>query len=440
MGPPSGDELIRYWEGIAEALQVSVKTAQRYEKEFGLPIRRKRGAKGTVIYALRSELNAWLATGPARPASEEAAPPQHTQTSKRVALWWAAAGLALLCGVLVLLTSVPFSHREAANWRTDQQRLSVIDARGALLWSHVFDFPLLPPESLRPPVSVGEFVDIDGDGRKEFLFLAMGTDEYKRSFYCFNDDGSVRFSVMPGQTITRTVRFGDDDFAPPFGVQRFLLADEPGGRKSVLVISYDPTWFPSVVQKYSASGKLLGEFWNPGRIYEAKVIDLGTRRLLFVGATNNELHAGSLAVLDWNHPSGFGPATIPHYQCLNCPPGTPLAYFVFPEMEVSRVINAWPTVWRVHLDAPDWISVHVLQTREPLSVGGPPGLIGAAVYGLDRQLRLRSAELVEGYRVVHSALQTLGRIDHPVGPQDEKELLPVLRWNGRAFDRILPVP
>jgi hypothetical protein len=109
-------------------------------------------------------------------------------------------------------------------------------------------------------------------------------------------------------------------------------------------------------------------------------------------------------------------------------------------MELARVLNAWPTVWRVHQDAPDRISVHVLQTREPITPGGPPGLIGAAVYGFDGRLKLRSAEMVEGYRAVHSALELLGRLKHVVGPRDENELLPVLSWNGSSFERIWPHP
>ena len=355
-------------------------------------------------------------------------------------VWW--LGAAVLIAAAGWLPKL-LAPRDNVAWRIDQQRLSVLDSRGNPVWSHDFDFVLQPADYRRQGSSavqpnLGEFVDLDNDGRKEFLFLAVSTDEYKKAFYCFNGDGSVRFSVVPGHTITRTIRFGEDDFAPPFGVARYMVEDESAGRKSVLVISYDPTWFPSVVQKYSSSGRLLGEYWNPGRLWEAAIVQSGGRRLLFVGGINNEFHAGSLSVLDWDRPSGAGPATNPHYQCRNCPAGAPLAYYVFPETEVARAISAWPTVWRVHQDTPDRVSAQVLQTREPLAEGGPPGLIGATIYGFDDRLTLRSAEFVEGYRAVHSALEALGRLDHRFGPRDERQLLPVRRWNGAGFENVLP--
>jgi hypothetical protein len=434
--------LIRYWEGIAAVLQVSVKTAQRYEKEYGLPIRRKRGAKGTIIYALRSELNAWVAASRDSVPHEAVAPAPTARPSRVSALWW----LAVLPVVIAALT-LPriFAPREPAAWRIDQQRLSVFDSRGRIIWSHDFDFALQSagyrtPSGVGIP-DIGQFADLDNDGRKQLLFLAVGTEEYKRAFYCFNADGTVRFSVVPGRTITRTVRFGDGGtFAPPFGVLRYFVFDDAPGQKAVLVMSYDATWFPAVVQKYSASGRLLGEYWNPGQLWELAVVQFGNRRYLFVGGINNEFHAGSLAVLDWNKPWGFGPASKPHYLCNNCPGGVPLAYFVFPEMDVARVLSAWPKVWRIHQDTPDRVCAQVLQTREPLVYGGLPGLIGAAIYCFDEHLALRRAEIVEGYRVVHGVLKAQGRLNHAFGALDEQQLLPVLHWRDAGFEKIWPTP
>ncbi|HBY59532.1 MAG TPA: hypothetical protein DEH78_06895 [Solibacterales bacterium] len=432
--PLADDELIRYWDGIAAFLQVSVKTAQRYEKEFGLPVRRKRGPKGAVVYALRGELEAWLAEQPQTPP-----PPTPVPARRRPWVWPLALAVLIAAGGAAYVIAVSRPRPEA--WRLDQHRLLVTDARGVTLWNHTFDTVLQPANFDRqgaPAVqpNIGEFVDLDGDGRREFLFLVVSRDEYKKAFYCFEHDGSVRFSVRPGVTVARTLRYGENTFAPPYGVARFVVVDEPDGRKSVLVISYDPTWFPSVVQKYDAAGRLNGEFWNDGRLWEAKVVELGGRRLLFAGGANNEHHAAGLAVLDYNHIAGSAPATNPHYRCANCPAGGPLAYFVFPQTDVARAVNAWPHVWRVNLDAPDRLSVWSLQTREPLAQGGPPGLPGALIYGFDSQLKLRSAEHVEGYRAVHGILTAAGRLDHAFGPRDERELYPVLRWNGRAFEQV----
>jgi hypothetical protein len=98
----SDEELIRYWEGIAAALQVSVKTAQRYEKEYGLPVRRKRGSKGTVIYALRSELNAWLVANPSEPASSVTSVERKQPSRRSLRRWLPAAAVPLAVAVALL--------------------------------------------------------------------------------------------------------------------------------------------------------------------------------------------------------------------------------------------------------------------------------------------------------------------------------------------------
>ncbi len=46
------------WKDIAAHLGVSVRTAQDYERNFGLPVHRQPGEKGRV-YAHPQELDAW---------------------------------------------------------------------------------------------------------------------------------------------------------------------------------------------------------------------------------------------------------------------------------------------------------------------------------------------------------------------------------------------
>ena len=52
------------WKEIAAHLGVNVRTAQKYERERGLPVRRTTGARGRVI-ADPAALDAWKATLPA---------------------------------------------------------------------------------------------------------------------------------------------------------------------------------------------------------------------------------------------------------------------------------------------------------------------------------------------------------------------------------------
>lgn len=90
---------------------------------------------------------------------------------------------------------------------------------------------------------------------------------------------------------------------------------------------------------------------------------------------------------------------------------------MFLELDVARAVDARPTVWKAHPDAPDSLSVHVLQRREPLAIGGPPGFPGVAIYRFYRHLRLHSAEFVERYRhlsLLPAPEPTSARILNPV--------------------------
>src|SRR2546428_9667195 len=60
--PPEtkGGERLESWKEIAGYLKREVRTAQRWEKSEGLPVRRHLQAKLDTVYAYTSELDAWL--------------------------------------------------------------------------------------------------------------------------------------------------------------------------------------------------------------------------------------------------------------------------------------------------------------------------------------------------------------------------------------------
>jgi hypothetical protein len=60
------NEVVRSWKEIAHYAATSVRTVQRWEKEFGLPVRRTKAAKGAVVFAFDADLNRWLHDRPTR--------------------------------------------------------------------------------------------------------------------------------------------------------------------------------------------------------------------------------------------------------------------------------------------------------------------------------------------------------------------------------------
>ena len=53
-------ETLRSWKEISSYAGASVRTLQRWEREFHLPIRRIATKKGSVVFAFRSDLDAWF--------------------------------------------------------------------------------------------------------------------------------------------------------------------------------------------------------------------------------------------------------------------------------------------------------------------------------------------------------------------------------------------
>src|SRR5579864_6756138 len=53
-------EILRSWKEISSYAGASVRTLQRWEREFRLPIRRIATKKGSVVFAFRSDLDTWF--------------------------------------------------------------------------------------------------------------------------------------------------------------------------------------------------------------------------------------------------------------------------------------------------------------------------------------------------------------------------------------------
>ena len=62
-------DILSGWKEIANYLGKSVRSVQRYELEFALPVRRPAGRRGGSVIATRAELGAWINASPVRDAS-----------------------------------------------------------------------------------------------------------------------------------------------------------------------------------------------------------------------------------------------------------------------------------------------------------------------------------------------------------------------------------
>jgi hypothetical protein len=482
------------WKEIAAYFDKSVRTVQRWEKELGLPIHRVGSGRGESVHALVDELERWRQTPPARtaegeaeaaepaeqaslepsaptvPAAEPAAPelplasepPARAVRSPRgkpVTFWeWLTATpptdwIISLAVMLVTVVAIVWAIRPAllgigpptpagetgpprvpASYEVTGTALRVYDVDKRLLWEHRFDFPLREQayeESVRagsPPVVMDE---LDGDGRVEVLFVSEPGLPSSRGLYCFNGDGSLRFRHQPG----RTVRFGNTDYTGPWRASRVFTTSRPNEPKSIWLASYHLAGFPGVLERLDPAGQVSGEYWSGGQVGSVELSPPGGPRLVFVGASDQEHRAGSLVVLDDSRPMGASPSTSPSYQCEGCPPGSPIAFLLFPRVEAARVVDGSAIVDDIRFDALGQIILSVRHDTPPLA-GLDPRDRARTRYFLSSTFRVLSAQFDQSYRSVHAQLEKAHLVDHSFGPRDEEDLWPVLRWDRDSFVRV----
>ena len=314
--------------------------------------------------------------------------------------------------------------------------LRVLDADGRVLWEHRFDFPLTDAAYAnrvtgydRPPIVVA---DVDGDGGAETLFVAEPWLPGGQGLFCFNSDGSLRFHHVPA----RVVKFGEKSYAPPWRGISVYVSGPAGGPRDIWFIATHLEEFPTVLEKLDAAGRVTGEYWSNGQIAIVKPELAGGRPLVFVGSINNEFKGASLAVLDAQHPSGSAPAMSDEYRCAGCPAGGPLAFLVFPRLDVTAALGTHPHVSNAFVDQTGQVLIDV---AHDVGDGVPQELRTNATthYRLDAQFRVIGAELGEKLQPVHELFERKGLLDHPYSRErEDRYLWPVRRWGGSGFVEI----
>ena len=244
-----------------------------------------------------------------------------------------------------------------------------------------------------------------------------------RRLICLEADGRTRFVHQP----TGTRRFGDDEYAEPWLVHKVFVTRGPSGARRLWVVSTHNLWFPSVLQELDPHGAVRQEYWSNGFIELVVETSWNGRPVVLVGGTNNDFRAASLAVFPPDGVTGSAPAARPAYACRNCPAGGPGEVFIFPSLCATRrngqagVLEAW-------VEHGDRVRVTVMQDG------------GATYYTLGPGGSVLGAEISRELQSQHALLERQGVLDHPFGPTDDREMFPVLRWDGRRFVDLPRVP
>jgi len=465
--PPVRPPQLNGWKEIAAYLGRSVRTVQRWEKEFGLPVRRFGLSKPESVFAIQREIDAWLLTSQAvsarrvTGAAETSATPEElpralvgepardgqplTPEARLTRLLLAALAVIALVAVAwaawVSLQLVrhraqqpaqPAAAAAPATWAVDHDMLVVSDASRRVLWNHRFPRELNVNSYGGSPGTprhlVGGITDIEGDGTREVWIVAKSIGApFWTALYLFEADGRVRWAYQP----ELTVRFGADPFGPSWIVDRvFVTADPAGGRgKAIWAVLFDTALFPSAIQRLDLkTGAPQSAYWSNGSIATA-VLDtsLSPPRLL-VGACHNEMKAGSLSVLDARDPNGSAPAAFEKYRCTSCPPKGPLAFLVFPKPARFRGQDATGPVEDITPMSDGRLGVRVRYAT------ADERTFAVGVLTLDSSLTPISADTADGYLHTYDDLARRGDVPGgaPATVDLDREFFPILRWDAAA--------
>lgn len=504
--PSTAEPQLHGWKDISAYFGRSVRTVQRWERDFGLPIRRYGFGRGEVVHAYVRELDEWRATaeadaarraaesggegngtavnghglahgahdarGGGDPAAQRSVHATDTSTGADLGpeakglpstgwmgLRWrpltiglvAAAGLATAVGLAAMAVwgfgtppgggdapggigtgtaaTATRALSEPADWTASGSTLVVKDVEGRALWTYTFPFVLardLSGGARKFDPSQWAIDDVDGDGFKELIFRSVAADGNKDHyrFYCFNHDGTLRWSFGYGGSQT----YSGAKYGPPYKADRLFVTPRAGPGKDVWLISVQSPWFPSVMSRVKPDGAISAEYWSNGYITLIRRAEIGGRPVLLVAARNDESGGASVAMLDAADPVGAAPAEVPRYQCETCPPGRPIHFVKIPKpARLSSLKGSSPPMV---LDV-DGNSQVIVRVDHASDVGDAIG--GSVVYTFDAQLRPVSVGLGSNFEAACRSVAARGYVPPlPATPVIE-EVRTVRWWDGSRF-------
>lgn len=395
---PSSAELTS-WKEIAAFLGVSVRTAQLWEAQRGLPVRRLPGGRSRVSVSLAA-LEAWRETQRAGPPP---APARHPAlTVFRAAL----VGAALVASAAALWLALRPPPQPAA-LDLDGDALVVLDRHGHELWRKRFVAPLLPP--IDGGGSRGWVGDLEGDGKLEVLFAPAVSPSAAAPLTCLGEGGAEKWRFLPGREVATSL----GRYSREFRVETFVVFPI-GGRSVIAVASSEKSGHPAQVALLSARGELQAEYWHSGNLISLAAGDLDRDGApeLYAGGVSSSFGAATLIALDpramagaSREPEGSG------HQITGFPPPRERARLILPRSCINRLVGTHSTVTEISLEG-GRITAGV---REAARNPARPRMF----YHFTPAMQFQSAVPSDGFRELHRRLESIGSLDHPLSADEE---------------------
>ncbi|MBK5294630.1 MAG: hypothetical protein JJE04_23480 [Acidobacteriia bacterium] len=354
------------WKEIAAFLDVSVRTAQRYEVELGLPVRRLTGEKGRAVAANVDDLAAWKRKHVATPT------------------WWQnpvfLRRYAIASTCLVLVLSAYVAIHQAAHPVPGKPRLShweattfvVTDDRNREVFRKVFESA--PRQDLAS--AIGQYLgDLDGDGRIEIImpYISSRSDTIGAHLYCYSEKGEELWRLQPKPVVSDRVT----KFSSIYVLRGYQVFPSPerDGTKWIITSFVHHYDYPSVAILVDSKGKQRGQYWHSGHFFDVHTTDLngdGIDEVLLAG-TDKDTNRAMIRIFDPRQMSGAQVMPRGHpNQLLGFPPGTEKATVLFERTRLNKKFD--------HFNFAYWIGPTSNPTDRSFQVSVSEHLDGAQGY------------------------------------------------------------
>ncbi|MEJ2145538.1 MAG: hypothetical protein P8020_10420 [Acidobacteriota bacterium] len=384
---------LRTWKEIAAHFDVSVRTAQRWEKESGLPIHREAGGR---LLGYVDELDRWHEASIQRPAPETSRKPT-----------------ALVLGSILGLLLISFlgwwfwnggRELETAVLDKEGKTLLALDQSGRTLWSFGLpDYVTRARYDCAGPLDMFLVADIDGDGDNEVLFnyrTAAGPPG-PGILFCLDSDGKLLWK----RPLARALSYGGRDFDDNYS-GHFVRLVKGRSRLYILTVALHRYWYPCQVALLDpATGDLIEEYWHPGGISQCLLHDLdgdGIDEVVLAGINNPGDGLGHACLLALKIPfSQVPPKTDSPFAAFTG--GREYRYVLFPRPDVTFLNGTLLLIDKLELDGPDRFLVRVRLS---------PDLGRYLFYFLDPAFRIEEFRISDDVISLHDRMYLEGLLDH----------------------------
>ncbi len=419
------------WKAISEYLGRDVRTAMRWAKSQGLPVRRVAGGRGRSVFAFAHEIDDWLA-GQRRASDQQPAdaalpggtaqatkPEWASGRQRRVSLVVATVIVIGAVGVtLVLALTVPTDPRDLRAAAVPEG-ITLTGPSGAPTVIYRFAGDI---QSLVTDRNVPVVVRLVPEQRASVI---AGVSYYEDSVSKVPTSGELLHLSLRGDVLWRaparhSLRFRNETFDDTFAISAWHVSPENGAPRQIAVAAHEWKWWASPVTIVDHAGETGPSFVNAGWVESLAWRD--TRYLMAAGF-NNPRDAAAVMLLDTQQMHGQTPGTAgTEYECLSCGPHAPAFYATMPRSELNRVTGA--RFNRAQVDvASDRITV---TTIEIPAIAEP----ATAIYEFSLDLQLRAARYSVSYWDWHRRLEAEGRLTHTRDACPEKDGPPLIEvWD-----------